>query len=87
LIKNASSQVTIVDAAGHIKKKYSIKESIIALEQFAPNHIHLVNQNVIDKDLINQNDLLIISADSWKKMIDSKSQWLPEIPSALILND
>lgn len=87
LIKNASSQVTIVDATGHIKNNYGIKESIISIEQFAPNHIHLVNQKVIDKELINHNDLLIMSADSWKKLIDSKSPWLPEIPSALILND
>jgi hypothetical protein len=87
LIKNASSQVTIIDAFGIIKNNYNIKESIIALEQFAPNHINLVSQKVIDKELIYQHDLLIISADSWKKLIDSKSQWLPEIPSALILTD
>jgi Kef-type K+ transport system membrane component KefB len=85
LIKNAASQITILDVTGYIKSNYDIKEAIIAIEQFAPNHIHLINQTSIDIDLIRSYDLMIISADGWKKLIDTKSDWLSDIPSSLIL--
>jgi len=32
-----------------------------------------------------QQDLVLISADSWKKLIESKSSWLADLPSTLIL--
>jgi hypothetical protein len=87
LIKNSASQVTILDAAGQIKNNPGIKEAIRAIEQFAPNHINLVNQRIIEKEFLKQNDLMIISADSWRKLIETKSLWLSDVPSTLILSD
>lgn len=87
LIKNSNSQITILDAAGQIKNNAEIKELIRAIEQFAPNHINLINERVIGKEFLNQNDLMIISANSWKKLIETKSIWLTDIPSSLILSD
>jgi len=87
LIKNSGSQITILDAVGQIKNNSEIRELIRAIEQFAPNHIHLINERVIEKDFLKQNDLMIISENSWKKLIESKSVWLSDIPSTLILSD
>lgn len=87
LIKNSGSQITIVDAEGQIKNNSEIKELIRAIEQFAPNHINLINERVIEKDFLKQNHLMIISANSWKKLIETKSVWLSDIPSTLILSD
>jgi Kef-type K+ transport system membrane component KefB len=87
LIKNSGSQITILDAAGQIKNNAEINELIRVIEQFAPNHINLISERVIEKDFLKQNNLMIISANSWKKLIETKSVWLSDIPSTLILSD
>lgn len=85
LIKNSSSQITVLDAVGQIKNNSEIKELIRSIEQFAPNHINLINERIIEKEFLKQNDLMITSVNSWKKLIESKSIWLSDIPSTLIL--
>jgi hypothetical protein len=85
LIKNSGSQITVLDANGFIKNHAEIKESIRAIEQTAANHITLLNERVIEKDFIKKQNLMIISNDSWKKLVESKSLWLSDIPSSLII--
>lgn len=85
LIHNSGAQVIVLDAAGQIKNNAEIKEKIRAIEQNAPNHIALQNQQVIEKSFLAQQDLMIISIDSWKKLVETKSVWLSDIPSTLIV--
>jgi len=87
LIKNSGSQIIILDAVGQIKNNSEIRELIRAIEQFAPNHISLLNERIIEKPFLKQNDLMIVSDNSWKKLIESKSDWLSDAPSTLILSD
>lgn len=85
LIANAGSQVTILDADGAIKNNPQIKESIRSVEQVVPNHIQLISNKKIEKELLQSNDLLIISKESWKKQIESGAEWLNDTPSLLII--
>jgi Kef-type K+ transport system membrane component KefB len=85
LIHNSGAQVVILDALGEIKNNPGIKEKIRSIEQFAPNHISLLNQQIIEKHFLLQQDLMIISIDSWKKLLDTKSVWLSDIPSTLVM--
>lgn len=85
LISNSGAQVTLVDVAGQIKTHPEIKESIRAIEQVAPNHIQLLTERPIEEAFLKQYDLMMISDGSWKKAVDSKSDWLADIPSTLIL--
>jgi len=85
LIHNSGVQVTVLDAIGQLKNQAEIKESIRAIEQKAPNHITLLNERVINKDFLNGQDMMLISIDSWKRLVDTKSLWLSDIPSTLIL--
>ena len=87
LIKSSGSQITIMDMAGHIKTNSEMKELIRAIEQFAPNHINLVNVRIIDKNFLQKVDLMLVSAESWKKLIETKSVWLSDMPSTLVLSD
>ena len=86
LIKNSASHITFLDAEGQIKNHSYLKEAISAIVQFAPNHINFINEQAIEKEFLIQNDLMIISADSWKKLVETKSIWLSDIPSTLILS-
>lgn len=87
LIHNAGAQVIVLDASGQIKNHAETKERVRAIEQNAPNHITLQSQKEIEKDFLQQQDLMIISLDSWKKIMESKSLWLSDIPSTLIISD
>lgn len=84
-IHNAEAQVIVLDAAGEIKKHTGMKEHIRSIEQQAPNHIALVQEKVIDKTLLAESNLMVVSLDSWKKLVDTKSLWLSDIPSTLII--
>ena len=85
LIHNNESQVTVVDAAGEIKGNAAIREQIRAIEQMAPNHIMIMNDKTIRREFLGQQDLMIISLESWKKLVDSQSTWLNYTPSILII--
>lgn len=87
LINSSESQITMLDAVGHIKSDAKLKETIRSIEQTAPNHINLLTERVIEKEFLMQNDLMLISIDSWKKLVDSKSIWLSNIPSSLIISE
>ena len=39
----------------------------------------------LEKDFLKEQDLLIMSIDSWKKLIDTRSVWLNNTPSLLII--
>jgi len=85
LIKNSEVQVTATDPAGTIRNRTEIKEAIRAIEQEAPNHITIHSDKEIDEEFIRQFQLMIISTEGWKKLVDSRSAWLNQVPSILIL--
>ena len=85
LINNSETQITILDMSGQIKNDAELKEKIRAIEQKVPNHIHILNDKIIDKEFLDSQNLMIVSVDSWKKLVDLKSLWLSDIPSTLIL--
>lgn len=86
LINNNNSQIIILDVAGQIRNNIEVKELIRSIEQVAPNHITLYNEKKIEKEFLNSQDLMLISSKSWKNLIDTKSIWLSDIPSTLIIS-
>lgn len=87
LIHNSGAQVVVLDAAGEIRNNSETKEKIRAIDQHTPNHIMLQNQRIIEKSFLQQQDLMIISLASWKKLVETKSVWLSDIPSTLIISE
>ncbi len=86
LISNSDAQVTFFDANGQVKDS-EIKELIRVIEQNAPNHINLLKQTLIEKDLLQQQDLMIISLESWKWLVEKQAVWLANTPSVLIISE
>lgn len=87
LINNNNSQIIILDAAGQIRNNIEVKELIRSIEQVAPNHITLYNEKKIEKEFLDSQDLMLVSSRSWKSLIDTKSLWLSDIPSTLIISN
>lgn len=86
LIHNNEARVILYDATGIVKQNAELKETIRAIEQVAPNHLALyTDSKAIDREFLQQQDLLLISLDSWNKAVDQQSAWLAQIPSALVI--
>jgi Kef-type K+ transport system membrane component KefB len=84
-IKNSGAQFTVIDSYGLIKKHTGIKEAIRAIEHDAPNHISLHNDVTLDEQFMKDYQLMLVSAEGWKKLVDSRAQWLNHTPSMLII--
>jgi len=84
-ISNSDAQISVFDFLGQIRSDSQIKESIRVIEQQAPNHITILDKETIETDFLKQFDLMLISLESWAKLVESKSIWLKNIPSTLIL--
>ncbi len=85
LIHNSRCRVIVLDATGIIRQNHEIKEAIRSIESVAPNHIALYHERKIDKDFLAQQDLMLISLDSWKSVLNTQSVWLSNSPSTLII--
>lgn len=86
-ISNAGSQITVLDIADTVKNNPEIREAIRAIEQTAPNHITLDTPKSIGKGFLQQQDLMLVSLDSWKNLVETQSIWLADTPSTLIIRD
>lgn len=84
LISNSEAQITILDVNGSIKNS-TLKESIRAIEQNAPNHIHLLPEELSGNFNFGNVDLIIMSLSTWQKLLESRSDWLTKMPSVLII--
>ena len=85
LIYNNDSKIAVLDCNGQIKNNFIIENAVDSLENNYPSNMSLLTNKVIEKEFLNQHDLMIISLESWKKLVDSQSDWLSDIPSVLIV--
>jgi len=87
LINYSGAQISFIDITNQIKKLPQIKESIRSIEQIAPNHVNMMNEQEINTEFLRQQDLMLISNESWKYFIETKNKWLTDIPSTLIFTE
>lgn len=85
LIYNNNSHIAILDVNGHIENNFVLKSAISSLEQKYAKNITLMDDKIIKKEFLVHQDLMMISIESWKNLVDSSSDWLSSIPSVLIL--
>lgn len=86
-IANVEAQITIMDASGEIERSSDFKESIRSIEQVTPNHIMITKDKTVEKTSLEQYDLMLISLSSWKKLVETRSEWLNYSPSILIVKE
>ena len=84
-IFNNNSKINVVDINNQIENNFLIKNAIQTIKQEYPDNIAMVSENQIMKPFLVKQDLMIISLDSWKKLVESQSVWLSNLPSVLII--
>ncbi|MFA9189001.1 cation:proton antiporter [Flavobacterium sp. FBOR7N2.3] len=85
LINNNGSQITVLDAIGEVKNSRDMQETIRSIEQIAPNHIMIMHDRIVKKEFLDHQNLMIISLESWKYIIDADTNWLVDVSSVLII--
>ncbi len=85
LIHNAGAQVIITDTAHVLKNNEAARERIRFIEQKAPNHIALSSSGIIVPESFRGHNLVLISLNSWSALIESKTAWLSDMPSTLVI--
>ena len=85
LIYNNNSQIIIFDINESIKTNFVLKSTLTSLQQNYPQNVTVINNMIIKKEFLAKLDLMIISVESWKILLDKYSIWLRRVPSVLIL--
>jgi Kef-type K+ transport system membrane component KefB len=85
LIYNNESNVTILDSNNLTESNFVMESGISSLESKYPDHVTLLQERVMRKEFLDQQNLMLISLESWKKLVDSQSIWLTNVPSVLII--
>ncbi|MFE3869764.1 cation:proton antiporter [Flavobacterium sp. ZS1P70] len=84
-IYNNDSKIMILDVNSHVNTNFVMESAINSLKQKYPNNIGLIQDESVKKEFLDKQNLMLISLESWKALVDSRSDWLSAVPSVLIL--
>lgn len=85
VIHNNGARVKILDAVGVIQNNVAFQNMINNIEQQHPMHLSFLPESKINKEFLTQADVMIVSLDSWKRLMDGHKEWLVNSPSVLIV--
>jgi len=85
LIENSDAEIVVWQNEESNSGFQLIKENIISINEKYPNKIHATKNKSIDKNFLNDFDLILISIETWKKINESDDNWLEDCPSLLII--
>ncbi len=87
LIRHAGSTITFLDTEGFLNANSAMAQRIKNMLKEAPDQIAMIPPEMIEKVFLQKMDLMLISVYSWKKLIETESSWLSDMPSTLIISN
>jgi len=86
LIYNSQATVTFLDVNNHVKSNFVLEKAIAALQQtYGADKVTVIREDEMKAGLMAKQDLMMVSLESWKQLVDAQSLWLSTVPSVLIL--
>ncbi|MCF2491384.1 cation:proton antiporter [Dyadobacter sp. CY347] len=85
LVLHENVKLTMMDPTNVASQSAEIQAELSAITELGSDRIKLFHENVLEKDFLQEKDLMIISLESWKKAVESHSLWLSHCPSVLIV--
>ena len=82
---NNNTRISILDIHQVSKNNFVLESTLTNLENKYPDNISNIDQKLIRKEFLTKQDLMIISLESWKKLINEDVNWLENVPSVLIM--
>ena len=71
MVFNSNSKINILDMNGILKNNFVMQSAVSVLLQKFPNNISVINQDVMDTNFLKEQDLMLISLESWKAVLDT----------------
>lgn len=85
MIFNNDSKINILDMNGFLKNNFVIQSAVAVLLQKFPNNISVISDKELNAAFLKQQDLMLISLESWKSIIDANTNWVADVSSVLII--
>jgi Kef-type K+ transport system membrane component KefB len=85
LLMTGNINLTIMDPANSFGEQAELANNLKEIQEMAPEKVHFYHENALEKDFLQEKDLMLISLGSWKKAVESHSIWLSYSPSVLIV--
>jgi len=85
LIYNNNATVTFLDIHGHMESNFVIESAIESLKHKFPKNVILEKASILNTEFLNNQNLMMVSLESWKDLLNTRSSWLSEVPSVLII--
>jgi len=88
LARNSYVRITLWDAVGLSDKSLDFVKSVRSIKEINPYLFLQWNKGVkIENDMLNKQDLVLISTNSWKMLKEREFIWKKAIPSTLIIDN
>lgn len=84
-IANNAAQVFILQLSDQLASANTFKERLRLIAHTAPNHISVLPTNSLESEDLRSADLMVVSLQTWTKLVQSRNKRLAEAPSTLIL--
>jgi Kef-type K+ transport system membrane component KefB len=85
LAVNGDARIQLLDASGSDSVEY--KNKVTALSKELPGKVKILNHKTLSKESLKNQDLMLVSLDSWSKLVDSQSVFLNDRPATLIIRE
>lgn len=84
LIDNNNSIVTVAEG-GEGNESPVLRSMLAEVEAATPELIGRMGGRTMKREFLESQDMMIVSLESWKKLVNTQSPWLGHIPSVLII--
>ena len=85
LINNTEAFITIIDINGFVKNNSELNQKLTLIQEYVPDHLQILSEWEIEKKLIGNYDLMLVSLEGWESLQVEDEEWLNNAPSTLIL--
>ena len=85
LINNTEALITLIDINGFIKNNEELSQKLTLIQEYVPDHLQILSEWEIEKKLIGNYDLMLVSLEGWESLQVEDEEWLTNSPSTLIL--
>ncbi len=87
LIFNSDAYICIADPDRALASCAELNEFISNIELFTPGRIRHLEDSDITADFLKEQDLMLVSVNGWKKLLEMKTLWLKDSPSTLVVDN